>query len=156
MTESQLKLVRLPLPLAATLAALPSISEIPFLDSWFSDLLVLVKQFYGDQWWMRLRRDAIRGEKSASCVGRLSLRRLPAKCGCALCAVGSGAAQRCGRDKGRTAQDSVRESDSFLCSVLRHAFVFRRQQRFRHNRFHDCVARRSDTICAAESDLPRR
>jgi len=39
MTESQLKLVRLPLPLAATLAALPSISEIPFLDSWFSDFI---------------------------------------------------------------------------------------------------------------------
>src|SRR5438552_16640510 len=39
MTESQLKLVWLPLPLAATLAALPSISEIPFLDSWFSDFI---------------------------------------------------------------------------------------------------------------------
>ena len=36
MTESQLKLVRLPLPLAATLAALPSMSEIPFLHSWLT------------------------------------------------------------------------------------------------------------------------
>src|SRR5438477_11744687 len=34
----RLKLVRLPLSLAATLAALPSISEIPFLDSWVTSL----------------------------------------------------------------------------------------------------------------------
>src|SRR5213079_2688744 len=32
----RLKLVRLPLSLAATLAALPSMSEIPFLDSWLT------------------------------------------------------------------------------------------------------------------------
>jgi hypothetical protein len=34
MKAGGLKLVRLPLSLAATVAALPSISEIPFLDSW--------------------------------------------------------------------------------------------------------------------------
>jgi len=34
-----LKLARLPLSLAATLAALPSISEIPFLDSRFCPLI---------------------------------------------------------------------------------------------------------------------
>ena len=39
-----LKLVRLPLSLPATLAALPSISEIPFLDSWFPDLFILVEE----------------------------------------------------------------------------------------------------------------
>ena len=33
MEQRGLKLARLPLSLAATLAALPSISEIPFLDS---------------------------------------------------------------------------------------------------------------------------
>ena len=55
-------------PLAATLAALPSISEIPFLDSWFPDPFILVNKFHGIHWWMRLRRDTVRGEESASCV----------------------------------------------------------------------------------------
>ena len=44
----RLKLVQLPLSLAATLAALPSISEIPFLDSWFP---------YLNLWLQRTRSD---------------------------------------------------------------------------------------------------
>ena len=44
----RLKLVQLPLSLAATLAALPSISEIPFLDSWFP---------YSNLWLQRKRSD---------------------------------------------------------------------------------------------------
>ena len=35
--SSELKLARLPPSLAATLAALPSISKTPFLDSWLPD-----------------------------------------------------------------------------------------------------------------------
>jgi len=105
---------------------------------------------------MRLRRDTIRVEESAICISRLSLHRLPAKRRCTPRDVGIGTAQRFGRDKGRTAQDSVRESDSFVCCMLRHSLVFRRQRRFRHDRCHDCVARRSGAICAAESDLSRR
>src|ERR1041385_6038217 len=34
-----------------------------------------------------------------------------------------GATKRFGDDERRTAQDSLRESDSFVCCVLRHAFV---------------------------------
>jgi len=105
---------------------------------------------------MRLWRDTIRVEESTICISRLSLHRLPAERGCALCAVGISGTPGFGRDKRRTAQDSIRESDSFVCCVLRHAFVFRRQQRFEQHRCYDCVARRSDIVCAAESDLPRR
>ena len=61
---------------------------------------------------MRLRRDTIRIEESASCFDQLSLHRLPAKRRRALCAVGIGAAGRFVRDKGRTAQNCIRESDS--------------------------------------------
>jgi len=46
---------------------------------------------------MRLRRDTIRVEESALFPGRLSLHRLPAKCGCALCHLGSRAPRRFGR-----------------------------------------------------------
>ena len=49
---------------------------------------------------MRLRRDTIRVEESALCLGRLSLHRLPAKRRCTLCAVGISASQRSRRDKG--------------------------------------------------------
>jgi hypothetical protein len=42
---------------------------------------------------MRLRRDTIRVEESAICIGRLSLHRLPAKRRRGLCAVGFVAAQ---------------------------------------------------------------
>ena len=49
---------------------------------------------------MRLRRDTIRVEEPPSCVGRLSLHRLPAKRGRALRAVGIGTAPGFGRDKG--------------------------------------------------------
>jgi hypothetical protein len=43
---------------------------------------------------MCLRRDTICVEESATCIGRLPLRRLPAKRGRALCAAGISAAQR--------------------------------------------------------------
>ena len=74
---------------------------------------------------MPLRRDTIRVENATNCVGRLSLHRLPEKRGRAIYAVGVRAAQGFGRDKGRTAQDSVRKSDSFVCRVLRDTFIFR-------------------------------
>src|SRR5882724_4480562 len=47
----------------------------------------------GIHWWMRLRRDTIRIEESASCFGRLSLYRLPAKRWRALYHVGISAPQ---------------------------------------------------------------
>jgi len=58
----QLKLVQLPLSLAATLAALPSISEIPFLDSWFP---------YLNLWLQRTRSDgqAFKSAQSADPLG---------------------------------------------------------------------------------------
>src|SRR5205823_9627395 len=49
---------------------------------------------------MRLRRDTIRVEESAFFRERLSLRRLPAKLGRALCYLGSRAPRRSRHDKG--------------------------------------------------------
>ena len=121
-----------------------------------NSLLDSAQTNYGIRWWMRLRWDTIRVEESAICIGRLSLHRLPPKRGRASRGVGLGTAPGFGSDKGRAAQDSVRESDSFVCRVLRHAFVFRGQQGFRRDRCHDCIAGRSGAICAAESNFPRR
>src|SRR5438093_8217055 len=98
--------------------------RLQFLISWFPDSLVLLNELYGDHWWMRLRRDTIRVEEPAICIGRLSLHRLPAKRGRAPRGVGLGTAPGFSRDKGRAAQDSVRESDSFVCRVLRHTSIF--------------------------------
>jgi hypothetical protein len=58
---------------------------------------------------MRVRRDTIRVEESADCIGRLSLHRLPAERRRALCALGIRATPGFGRDEKRFAQDCVRE-----------------------------------------------
>src|SRR4029077_4935996 len=69
------------------------------LISWFPDSLILVNKFYGDHWWMRLRRDTIRLEKSAFCSDRLSLHRLPPKRGRTVHHLGIGAPRRSRRHK---------------------------------------------------------
>ena len=58
--------------------------------------------------------------------------------------------------KGEPRKVRVRESDSFVCRVLRYAFVFRRQRRLEQHRCHNCIAGRSGAICAAKSNFPRR
>src|SRR5437763_6585043 len=102
MTESQLKLVRLPLPLAATLAALPSISEIPFLDSWFSDFISSGKAIL----WRSVVDAFAAGHDTWARVGHLRW-----SIGIASIAGGVRVRRMCGREGGRAKVWSLRSAD---------------------------------------------